>query len=580
MAVDFSNESPLAQALQELVQPKLVEFGWTTGGDDTQIFEYILLMLANEKNEAQLASELSNDLLDLGPENVETQQFARWLFEQIDVVSRQLNGEPALSTEVSNTMSNQMEGTSNDASTAAQDTDMDGATEPAAGSTMYATSVYSPSSTVPTRPFSCGRTCNSHQHHLTAYRPTGPKAMRNGSGPSTNAARGGGRMLNNLNKQMNNDDPLRRVRGAQGSGRINSHSREPPKGPRGNSNNLGRGVAAMASGRGGPAALGNVNMGPGPGGMNGMNGMNMGPMGAGGMPGMAMPPMGANGMPGMLNAQQQMALMQMYEQQAQMMQQIFAGGGAAPTPFVNPNFNQNNRNGHNKKPLHERMNRSSTKQGLPPSTKFTKKGGQDATMTDGPAAENGEDTVMDIEGGGRSDPFTVMCKFNLRCSKADCPFVHQSPAAPEGTPVDMKDSCTYGAACTNKKCVGRHPSPAQRHQFQAEQECAFYPNCRDMANCPYRHPTTPPCRNGADCTTPGCKFWHNTVMCKFTPCTNFRCPYKHAEGQKKTFKDKVWVAGKNGDDASKEHVSERKFVDEEGEEELIIPGKVNEDIEI
>jgi len=44
------------------------------------------------------------------------------------------------------------------------------------------------------------------------------------------------------------------------------------------------------------------------------------------------------------------------------------------------------------------------------------------------------------------------------------------------------------------------------------------------------------------------------------------CTFKHEEGQKRgKFEDKVWVA--------KEHVSERKFVDDEGKpEELIIPG--------
>lgn len=95
MAVDFSNESPLAMQLQNLVQPKLAEFGWTTGGEDTTLFEYILLMLANDKNEAQVAAELSNDLLDLGPENTETQQFAQWLFEQIELLKPQLGGATA-----------------------------------------------------------------------------------------------------------------------------------------------------------------------------------------------------------------------------------------------------------------------------------------------------------------------------------------------------------------------------------------------------------------------------------------------------------------------------------------------------
>ncbi|PSN64545.1 hypothetical protein BS50DRAFT_557118 [Corynespora cassiicola Philippines] len=513
MAVDFSTDSPLASALQSIVQPKLAEFGWTTGGDDTTIFEYILLMLANDKNEAQIASELSNDLLDLGPENPETQQFAHWLFEQISNLRRQLGGDDGGAGD------NQMD--MNNASTSAQDTEMEGAADSSQGNI-----------------------------------PTGPKAMRNGS--SSKPVRGG-RMLNQLNKQMNrpDDSALHRVRGSQGTGRINSHGREPPKGPRGQ--NVGRGIDAMANGRG-MGNVGNINMGPG--GMNGMNGM------GGGIPGMQMPG-GMNQNAGMmLNPQQQMALMQMYEQQAQMMQQILTGQN--PAPYVNPNFHQR------KKPFNDRS-RQASKQGMTPSTKFVKKEGQDEAMADGTAAEGGEG--MDVE-NSRPDPFSTMCKFNLRCGKPDCHFAHQSPAAPEGTPVDMKDTCTYGVACANHKCVGRHPSPAQRQKYQSEQECAFYPNCRDPANCPYKHPSAPPCRNGPDCTTPGCKFWHSSVPCKYNPCTNLRCPYKHVEGQKKAAHSNVWVAPKNGEEQKKDHVSERKFVEEGAEEELIIPGKTGEDTDV
>jgi hypothetical protein len=49
---------------------------------------------------------------------------------------------------------------------------------------------------------------------------------------------------------------------------------------------------------------------------------------------------------------------------------------------------------------------------------------------------------------------------------------------------------------------------------------------------------------------------------------NPACPFKHVDGQKRgKFEDKVWVANGN-----EEHVSERKFVDDDGKEELIIPG--------
>ena len=70
MAVEVSVGTPLATALQNVVQPRLAEVGWTTGGlDDSALSEYIILMLANGKTQEQIASELSNDLLGLGPED-------------------------------------------------------------------------------------------------------------------------------------------------------------------------------------------------------------------------------------------------------------------------------------------------------------------------------------------------------------------------------------------------------------------------------------------------------------------------------------------------------------------------------
>jgi hypothetical protein len=131
-AVDFSIGTPFASALQGIVQPKLAEYGWTTGDpEDSTIFEYILLMLGNNKNETQIASELSNDLLDLGPENPETQQFAHWLFEQIYSMQRQHNGEAVLPTaEASQASGNQAEGAFSGVMINTQDADMDGASEP------------------------------------------------------------------------------------------------------------------------------------------------------------------------------------------------------------------------------------------------------------------------------------------------------------------------------------------------------------------------------------------------------------------------------------------------------------------
>lgn len=93
MAVEVTLNTPLAEALSEVVQPKLSEIGWNTGGlDDSALGEYIILMLVNGKTQEQIAAELSNDLLNLEPENSGAIDFSRWLFEQVELLDSQLNG--------------------------------------------------------------------------------------------------------------------------------------------------------------------------------------------------------------------------------------------------------------------------------------------------------------------------------------------------------------------------------------------------------------------------------------------------------------------------------------------------------
>jgi len=88
MAVEVALGTPLADALSLVIQPKLVENGWSTGDlDDNALAEYILLMLVNGKTQYEMASELSNDLLGLGPEDSGANDFAQWLFEQVESLS-------------------------------------------------------------------------------------------------------------------------------------------------------------------------------------------------------------------------------------------------------------------------------------------------------------------------------------------------------------------------------------------------------------------------------------------------------------------------------------------------------------
>jgi nuclear polyadenylated RNA-binding protein NAB2 len=344
------------------------------------------------------------------------------------------------------------------------------------------------------------------------------------------------RMLGHLAKAMDrsNESVLHRVRPQNGNERINSHSRGPPTGPR--QQPIGRGVSRMQNGR------------PN-GGLGGMQ-----------VPGTAT----ANVMN--MNPQQQQQLYAMLEQQANLMAQMLGTPQMGPGigrggPMNGFNQQQNGRSLFDRVQNNPQRNQNQAFKKGSPSGRF----GEHQKQSNSPPSSS-MDVDMSQERLDTQSPDTI-CPFQLSCYKKDCPMAHQSPAAPPGTTIDVTDTCSFGAACKNHKCTGRHPSPAQKTAHQTETDCKYYPNCMNGAECPFRHPTSPPCRNGADCTTPNCKFTHSKIMCKFNPCTRSTCIFKHAEGQKRgKYEDKVWVAG-----GTKEHVSERKFVDEEGGEELIKP---------
>ena len=377
--------------------------------------------------------------------------------------------------------------------------------------------------------------------------------MRNGRRNSNK------RLIGQLSRAMDrsHESILHRIRPQQGTERINMHNRQLPRGPR---SDQARNQRPLLNGR---------------------------PMGT---PNGRIPNGGAAGNLTQMTSQQQMQLFAMWEEQARMMsqilspqqQQIFAPGMVQPA--INPAF----RNGvplQSQQPgrsLFERVEAKPQRQDNHFIRRPQQNGGtfqplnqQDATMsndTQQNSMNGNPSSSMEVESSqtnsAEPSPDTI-CKFNLTCTKKDCPFAHQSPAAPPGTTIDVSDHCPFGAACKNRKCVARHPSPAQKVTHQAEQECRFFPNCTN-SSCPFRHPTMPMCRNGADCTRTDCKFTHVKTMCRFNPCLNPACPYKHIEGQKRgAFNDKVWVADGGQE---REHVSERKFIDDEtAEEELIVP---------
>ena len=356
--------------------------------------------------------------------------------------------------------------------------------------------------------------------------------MRNGT---TNAR--DRRVLGQVNKQLN-DAALHKIKGSSGTGRINTHRVEPPKGPRGQTLR-------------GQALQGRPPRGPGHGQQQQATQM--------------------PGMMGNMTPQQQMQLMAMYEEQARMMasilspqqQQMFPGQMA----FGGLNAPQPNQG----KSLFERVDGSNPRENGGHYNKRHNAHNNAAASNAPPDATSS----MEVESSSQSkDPATTVCYFNLNCTNPACIYAHQSPAAPPNTPVDFADICSYGASCKNRKCVGKHPSPSVAAAAAREADCKFFPNCTNPA-CPFRHPSTAPCRNGADCTVEGCTYAHSKVLCRFDPCLNPGCAFKHAEGQKRgSFQDRVWMNGKGGG----EHVSERKFVDDpSAQEELIVPGETQEE---
>jgi hypothetical protein len=96
MPVSVQLNTPLADALNSAIQPKLEQYGWATGGaDDAALTEYIILMLVNGKTQEEVTRELSTDLLGLDPNDPGLLEFSNWLFSTIDALSAQFGSGDA-----------------------------------------------------------------------------------------------------------------------------------------------------------------------------------------------------------------------------------------------------------------------------------------------------------------------------------------------------------------------------------------------------------------------------------------------------------------------------------------------------
>ena len=133
MSVEVVLDTPLAHALNAAIQPKLVEVGWSTGAEGSDLSEYIILMLANGKTQEQIAAELSGDLLNLGPDDPGAREFSQWLFHQVDALNAQQNG--------GNEGSLQAGTTQVDTSSGTQDADMGDVSEGVDGNVYVISSI-------------------------------------------------------------------------------------------------------------------------------------------------------------------------------------------------------------------------------------------------------------------------------------------------------------------------------------------------------------------------------------------------------------------------------------------------------
>lgn len=519
MSVEVSPESAVGKSLQEIVRPKLVELGWSSGLQDDTLSEYIILLLANGQTAEQLAKEISTDLLDADAKPEEISAFTQWLFDQVTLLNeRRLGNAPPTGPAAASGFNNSVDASDDAVMTDNEDVrQMSNRFEHQHISVKGALYANKPINRDP-----------------PTEAPTGPKALRNGPQKGRDK-----RMLGQMNKTLNqaNDGPLHRVRGTAGTGRINTHSsREPPRGPR--SQQIQRGLG-MGNGRG-------MNMS-----MPGMNG------------GMMQPP-------DFMSPGEQMAFYhsmaenaRVMAMQIQTMTHAMNSGVLQPGDMddESPSFGRSDRSLRLRNPPGRRHG-----------SRAQARGKDTEIAQDGPSMDTSTAGGANGSKANAKDLSKTVCRFDVTCQKADCPYAHHSPIASAYDSlevIDVENECQYGVACKNKLCKNRHPSRAKKLAQQKEEDCQFGPFCSKFPNCPFKHTNIRACKFGADCAVPDCQFWHTKIACKHHPCTHNYCPYKHEPGQKMRWMDA------NGGPAG--NTAERKFVDESAEEEVILPGQAQQE---
>ncbi|KAI1429951.1 hypothetical protein F5Y12DRAFT_723898 [Xylaria sp. FL1777] len=455
MSIEITLNTPLADALTSVIQPKLMEVGWAQSNDDAALSEYVILMLVNGKTQEQIAAELAGDLLNLTPDDPAARNFTHWLFEQISALQSQLNAGVAQGGSTTG------DTTQGDMVPMEQDTEM-------------STSTDSP--------------------ELNA--PTGPKSMRNGNMRGGREKRLFGQMAKAMDRS--HDSVLHRVR-ANGNERINAHNRGPPSGPRG-----GRGNNRMMNNRAAGITAGLNQMAgsmpgiSGPPNMNGMNGMN-----------------GMNDMNWMMQGgPQQEQIFHLLQQQNQMMAQLQqqlsqqnqgSNGRPGRSLFDRTQHPRGGRRGGH-------LNGPRSQQTSSPKPADNNAEGEDVDMSQAkPEPTNPETTLckFNLACTNRDCKFahqspaappnttvdvTDVCSFGAACKNWKCVGRHPSPATKRAHQNEQE--CKFYPNCTNPHCPFKHPEmPPCRNGGDCNVEgckfthiqtmCKFKP-CKNRY-CPFKH---------------------------------------------------------------------------------------------